>query len=239
MLKIIASSIIGVMLGIVINLVSNYFLPTVAQNKRIIVSSLVGLIVLSILIVQIPDSAEQSIASFVDGRLLSSSWAWLYIALFVLFLLFASRYIIKKLHVFFTISPPDEQEKAYLESFIRDLEHRNQQTRWSDKYYVDTDTELRERVADFEIPPFFYLVKPFDKDFKKQDYNNLTNVEKIDSSRGTTFKSLGTALSRAADNAVVVISPPGGGKTVSLRNLAIKLAKQRIKGRDSNLAYFY
>lgn len=238
MLRIIASTIVGILLSIVVNLVSNYVTPNANQRKKMIYSALFGLIVLTILIAVIPDTAEQSIVSFANAKIFSSPWAWLYITVIVVSLFFASRFILKKLHIFITVSSPNDQEKAYLESLIKDLEHYNQLNRWSDKYYVDIDAELRERVADYNVPPQFYLVKPIDRERRQQDFNNLTNVEKIDSSRGTSYKTLETALGRAMDNAVVVIAPPGGGKTVSLRNLAIKLAKCRLKGEIPQLPIF-
>ncbi len=238
MLKLIASTITGVLLGVVVNIISNYMTPKADQKKKAIFSSLVALIVLTVLVALIPDTAEQSIVSFVDIHIFSSSWAWLYIAVIAVGLFLCSRFIYRKFYTYITVSAADEQERAYLESLIGDLEHHNQMNRWSDKFYVDVDTELRERVADYEIPPQFYLVKPLDSERKQQDFNNLTNVEKIDSSRGTSYKTLDTALGRAMDNAVVVIAPPGGGKTVSLRNLAIKLAKRRLNGEIRELPIF-
>lgn len=142
------------------------------------------------------------------------------------------------------ISELDEFEISYLTSLEKDLEAKNQKNRWSDKFYVDVDTELQERKKLYDIPPAFYVVKAINRHLKDQDFNNLTNVEKIDSSRGQTFTSLQAAINESQDNSVVVIAPPGNGKTVSLRNLTIKKIKQRLSKQSNfvpifiNLGYY-
>lgn len=143
----------------------------------------------------------------------------------------AKPYILKRIG---KIDSPDDSEIAYLSSLEKDLEAKNLKNRWSDKFYVEVDTELQERKKPYEVPPAFYLVKAINRHLKDQDFNNLSNIEKIDSSRGQTFNSLQAAISEAQDNAVVVIAPPGNGKTVSLRNLTIKKIKQRL-AKKSNL----
>jgi hypothetical protein len=132
----------------------------------------------------------------------------------------------------------NEFEIAYLSSLEKDLEAKNQKNRWSDKFYVEVDTELQERKKLYDVPPAFYVVKAINRHLKDQDFNNLSNIEKIDSSRGQTFNSLQTAIKEAQDNAVVVIAPPGNGKTVSLRNLTIKKIKQRLSKKSNLIPIF-
>lgn len=142
------------------------------------------------------------------------------------------------------ISEVSGSEATYLKSLAKDLEHGNQKNCWSNKFYVNVDTELQDRGLLYDIPPAFYIVKSINRHLKEQDFNNLNNVEKIDSSRGRTFNSLESALDDAQDNAVVVIAPPGSGKTVSLRNLAINKVEERISRKTNlipifiNLGYF-
>jgi hypothetical protein len=90
----------------------------------------------------------------------------------------------------------------------------------------------------YDIPPAFYVVKSINRHLKEQDFSNLSNVEKIDSSRGRTFNSLENALTEVQGNAVVVIAPPGNGKTVSLRNLTIKKVKQRLAKKIKEVPIF-
>ncbi len=132
----------------------------------------------------------------------------------------------------------DDIEKSYLESLVKDLESKNQNNYWSDRFYVEVDTELHKRDVPYNLPRGYYVVKSINRHLKEQDFNNLSNVEKIDSSRGSTFTSLETALSEVQDNAVVVIAPPGNGKTVSLRNLTIKKANQRLNKKSKLVPIF-
>lgn len=136
------------------------------------------------------------------------------------------------------ISEVSDSEASYLKSLAKDLEHRNQKNRWSDKFYVNVDTELQDRGLSYDILPAFYIVKSINRHLKEQDFNNLNNVEKIDSSRGRTFNSLESALDEAQDNAVVVIAPPGSGKTVSLRNLAINKVEERLSRKNNHIPIF-
>ncbi len=130
------------------------------------------------------------------------------------------------------------EEDSYLDSLIRDLEKKNAMNRWSDKFYVDVDTELLEGVSSYNVPAAFYVIHSLNRGVREQDFNNLSNIEKIDSSRGRTFHSLEGALGEAKDNAVVLIAPPGNGKTVSLRNLAIKKAHARLAEHTNILPIF-
>lgn len=136
------------------------------------------------------------------------------------------------------IQEVSSEESSYLKSLILDLEQKNLRNRWSDKFYVDVDTELQERIPSYDVPPAFYVIKSINRGVKEQDFNNLSNVEKIDSSRGRTFNSLAGALGEAQDNAVIVIAAPGNGKTVSLRNLTIKRAETRLSERINKVPIF-
>lgn len=129
-------------------------------------------------------------------------------------------------------------ESSYLESLAKDLESKNHKNRWSDEFYVALETELQDRPKPYDVPPSFYIVKSINRHLKEQDFNNLSNVEKIDSSRGTTYKSLESALANAQDKSTVIIGPPGSGKTVSLRNLAIKKTQQRLEMKTDKVPIF-
>ena len=131
------------------------------------------------------------------------------------------------------VSEVSEDEASYLMSLKKNLEFLNEKNRWSDEFYVNVNTELQKR-ENYDIQPSFYIAKSINRRLKEQDYNNLNNTEKVDSSRGRTFNSLVSALKEAQDNAVVVIAPPGSGKTVSLRNLTINKIKERLS-RKTNL----
>lgn len=122
-------------------------------------------------------------------------------------------------------------ENTYLQSLIADLEHQTSKNRWSDNFYIPIDTELKKVIQPYDIPPSFYIAKTIKRNLTESDFLSLSNVEKIDSSRGTSYRSLETALTHASDKAAVVIGPPGSGKTVSLRNYAIKIAKKRLQTR--------
>ena len=142
------------------------------------------------------------------------------------------------------ISKVSDSEATYLKSLAKDLEERNQKNRWSNKFYVNVETELLERKLSYYISHRYYIAKSINPHLKEQDFNNLSNVEKIDSSRGRTFNSLESALKEAQDNAIIVIGPPGSGKTVSLRNLAINKVAERLSQKTNlipifiNLGYF-
>ncbi len=136
------------------------------------------------------------------------------------------------------IIPPNEFERSYLISLEKDLETKNQNNRWSNKFYVDVEVELQMKKKLYDIPPSYYVIKTINRHLKIQDFNNLSNVEKIDSSRGQSFNSLQSAINESQDNSVVVISPPGNGKTVSLRNLAIKNIHQRLSKQINKTPIF-
>lgn len=136
--------------------------------------------------------------------------------------------------------PPTEL--SYLQSFIKDLELRNRQNNWADNLYIPLTSELREaspivRIHE-RIDQTYYMVKTLHKSTPRQIFNTLSNVEKIDSSHGTTFQTLVNALDSADDNAVIVLAPPGGGKSVSLRNLAIADAQDCLQRRKNQIPIF-
>ena len=135
------------------------------------------------------------------------------------------------------ISEVSDSETSYLMSLEKNLENCNQRNRWSDEFYVNVNTELKNR-ENYDIQPAFYIAKSINRRLKEQDYNNLNNTEKIDSSRGRTFNSLVSALKEAQDNAVVIIAPPGSGKTVSLRNLTINKVKERLSKKTNLIPIF-
>jgi len=138
-------------------------------------------------------------------------------------------------------------EQIYLENLIVDLDKKNKQNlNWKNDYYVDINAELKQTtfiednfsmIGEF-INQNYYVIKGIKPDIKEQDFNNLSNIEKIDCSRGVTFQSLEKALKYSQDNATVVIAPPGSGKTVSLRNIAIKLANLRLKKQNNQIPIF-
>lgn len=129
------------------------------------------------------------------------------------------------------------EEKNYLESLVSDLEFRNKQNHWSNELYIPVNSQLQE-VDYHQIPQKFYCVKSINPNLEEKEFNNLTNIEKIDSSRGVTYPSLGAAIRQADENATIVIAPPGSGKTVSLRNLAIAKAKQRALVKTDQIPIF-
>ena len=132
----------------------------------------------------------------------------------------------------------DITENSYLNSIIKDMEAKNSNNKWSDKFYIDLDSELKKKEIGYKIPEAYYFVKSINRHIKEQEFNSLNNVEKIDSSHGRTFKSLNSALLEAQGNAVVTIAPPGSGKTVSLRNLTIKKAKERLAKKTNTIPIF-
>lgn len=135
-------------------------------------------------------------------------------------------------------NPSSQQltEILYLQSFMRELEQRNAQYEWEDSLYVPLESELK-KARDI-IPPEFYVARRIHHGIGIQDYTNLSNAEKIDSSHGTTYKVLGDALRAADSHGVVVIGEPGSGKSVSLRHMALMEAKQALRGRSDKLPVY-
>lgn len=131
------------------------------------------------------------------------------------------------------IKKQDPYEKSYLEALIKDLEMKNARNHWKDEFFVDIKSELQDY-----IDQSFYVVKKISPNINIQDFNSKTNREKIDSSKGTTYTSLQEALKRSISNASVVLGPPGSGKTVSLRNLSIRQAKNILAGKKAKIPIF-
>ena len=129
-------------------------------------------------------------------------------------------------------------EATYLKSLILSLEDANKANRWSNELYIDVDTELVEPSLSESIAPAYYLVKSISQKYRDQEFNNLSNIEKIESSQGTNFTSFEQALREVQGNSVVVIAPPGNSKTVSLRNYSIKLAKERLRTKNNLIPIF-
>lgn len=141
----------------------------------------------------------------------------------------------------FGASTSSEVEQGYLQSLIRDLEQRNSANNWADSLYVPVASELRQPHSwvrlHQKIEQRFYLVRALHGS-TRQVFNTLSNIEKIDSSRGTTFSTLRDALDRAEGNAVIILAPPGGGKSVSLRNLALADARAVLAERSARIPIF-
>jgi len=133
-----------------------------------------------------------------------------------------------------------QSELSYLRALIRDIENQNRKTNWSNEFYIPINVELmdQEEIDTGYIKQKYYLVNRINPNFKKDEFNDLSNIEKIDSSKGTTHNSFEKAIKSVRSNSFVLISPPGGGKTVSLRNYAITIAKERIKAKHNYIPIF-
>lgn len=136
--------------------------------------------------------------------------------------------------------------KNYLESLVGDLDSKNFNVN-NNKFYIETEGVLMDAkmlktgYEDFpKVKQYFYTVTGLKDNVKEQDFNNLSNLEKIDSSRGRSFNRLEDAItvSKERSNVCVIIAPPGSGKTVSLRNLAVTEAKRKLTGRTNVIPVF-
>jgi hypothetical protein len=242
--KTIAAALTGILLGILTNLVSNYFAPMANKSRRLTWSAFAGLAVLTLMLAVVSDGQIlwlQDVVGSSASSLLEVKYGWALILLLVILLGTALSLLARHAFRLIIASALDTEEKAYLQGLIADIDRLNGLSNWKEDYYVEARSEVVDQIP--TVTPSYYLVQKLNPGVKKNEFEALPNAEKVENSRGLTYSSFKRAARRATDNAVVVLSAPGGGKTVTLRRLAREYAQERLRNGIPtpifiNLAYY-
>lgn len=130
-------------------------------------------------------------------------------------------------------SPNSNDEIQYLKSLITQLINKNKDLPFRSEHYIKMKSEIaKENIPSGFVKMKYYVQKSENPKLKLCEMESLSSAEKIDNSKGMSFNSLKKAINSINDNSIVIISPPGSGKTVSLRNIAINYAKQKLNHKS-------
>ncbi|MGY6277230.1 NACHT domain-containing protein [Methylomonas sp. MgM2] len=115
-----------------------------------------------------------------------------------------------------------EKEKAYLAALQEYLEELNRPLGYSDKEYTAPEGVLIEQEH-IELRYVFRNALPYDQ-------RGLNSRDILTTERGTLVHNIDSLL-RKARKPIVLLGEPGSGKSVTLRHLALGIARQQSDGR--------
>ncbi|SEF20857.1 NACHT domain-containing protein [Amycolatopsis pretoriensis] len=246
MILTIAAVVTSVGFGVTVNLVSNYFVPMASKKRLTTLVALAASVVLTIFLTvfseqQVTDLLNR-VKAFISATL-NTRYGWILVLVAVVGVV-VSVFMVGRRTLSMASSPNlDPQEAAYLKGVIAEVDNLNARSSWKDDLFVDPEAEIVSNDHLDRIRPSYYLVQKLKLGVESSDFENLPNAEKVENSRGVSYRSFAHAARRATDSATVVLAAPGAGKTVTLRRLAADQARSRLKNGPStpilvNLAYY-